>query len=269
MELSQEDPFAQFWPVQDPVQRAVSAAQTYRAKHPHSGQIEEKRLQTNLLSSQPAAFYLFAPLQDYPALLCNLIRQCLGLEGDVQNPQLFFEFRPGTDLSGDRSAFDVAIFFQQNGQPAFWGLEVKYTEDLTENGQPYGSPGTNNYEAYKSLAEPPEGGPFRRAYDDLIHKKEINQLLRNELLAQEMLQTGEVAATYTGLLHHPEDPAALELGEQFKAELKRPEAFIQLNYSDWIGTVQQQDLNASLRTWASLAWVRYASTELSEHWYAR
>jgi len=107
--------------------------------HHHSGPdrrvIERRRLFSNLLSSQPLAFNLFAHLKLDTALATRAFSALT--EGRIANvTAVEFEFSPGRGddrYTGDNSAFDVYIKFDTPaGLPGFAGVEVKYHENLED-----------------------------------------------------------------------------------------------------------------------------------------
>lgn len=97
--------------------------------------IEETRLRTNLLSSQPLCFNLFGELklnsdkalQFFNVLYDNYFKSIDNIE---------FEYNPArrdSRLTGDRSAFDVFVEYTSiAGNKGFIGIEVKYSETLNE-----------------------------------------------------------------------------------------------------------------------------------------
>ena len=97
--------------------------------------IEEIRLRTNLLSSQPLCFNLFGELklnsdkalQFFNILYDNYFKSIDNIE---------FEYNPArhdSRLTGDRSAFDVFVEYTSIvGNKGFIGIEVKYSETLNE-----------------------------------------------------------------------------------------------------------------------------------------
>lgn len=97
--------------------------------------IEETRLRSNLLSSQPLCFNLFGELklnlkkalQFFNTLYDNYFKSINKIE---------FEYNPARRdprLTGDRSAFDVFVEYTSVfGKKGFIGIEVKYSETLNE-----------------------------------------------------------------------------------------------------------------------------------------
>ena len=97
--------------------------------------IEETRLRTNLLSSQPLCFNLFGELKlnsDKALQFFNILYDNYFKSID----KIEFEYNPaGRDprLTGDRSAFDVFVEYTSiAGNKGFIGIEVKYSETLNE-----------------------------------------------------------------------------------------------------------------------------------------
>lgn len=97
--------------------------------------IEETRLRSNLLSSQPLCFNLFGELklnlnkalEFFNTLYDNYFKSIDKIE---------FEYNPARRdprLTGDRSAFDVFLEYTSvAGNKGFIGIEVKYSETLNE-----------------------------------------------------------------------------------------------------------------------------------------
>ena len=97
--------------------------------------IQEERLWTNLLSSQPLAFNLFAELQADLALATRVLTR-LWPARVSEVTRIRFEYSPGhgdITYTHDHTAFDV--FFEvvaPTGGRSFIGLEVKYHEALDD-----------------------------------------------------------------------------------------------------------------------------------------
>ncbi|MDE5886501.1 MAG: hypothetical protein K2H46_02815 [Muribaculaceae bacterium] len=97
--------------------------------------IEETRLRTNLLSSQPLCFNLFGELKlnsDKALQFFNILYDYYFKSID----NIEFEYNPArrdSRLTGDRSAFDVFVEYTSiAGNKGFIGIEVKYSETLNE-----------------------------------------------------------------------------------------------------------------------------------------
>ena len=97
--------------------------------------IEETRLRTNLLSSQPLCFNLFGELKlnsDKALQFFNILYDHYFKSID----NIEFEYNPArrdSRLTGDRSAFDVFVEYTSiAGNKGFIGIEIKYSETLNE-----------------------------------------------------------------------------------------------------------------------------------------
>src|SRR3546814_130874 len=97
--------------------------------------IDEKRLWSNLLSSQPLCFNLFGGMK-LDAKKADLFFQGLFPELVASVDGLFFEHSPGRGnpaFTEDNTAFDVFVTCTtSNGQKGFIAIEVKYSETMTE-----------------------------------------------------------------------------------------------------------------------------------------
>ena len=94
--------------------------------------IDQRRLFSNLLSSMPLAFNLFAPLRLDLDLAARVIRSLIPDIDLARVLELKFEHSPGrdlTELTGDRTAFDVAIVYERaDGETGLIAIEQKYSE---------------------------------------------------------------------------------------------------------------------------------------------
>ncbi len=94
----------------------------------------EPRIFNDLLSSQPLCFNLFAELQADR----NLASRVLGeLEGapDLCVDGIEFEHSPGRgdpSFTGDHSAFDIFVTYHRGANVGFFGVEVKYAENMAQ-----------------------------------------------------------------------------------------------------------------------------------------
>ena len=155
--------------------------------------IEETRLRSNLLSSQPLCFNLFGELK----LNLNKALQFFNILYDnyfKSIDKIEFEYNPArrdSRLTGDRSAFDVFVEYTSfAGRKGFIGIEVKYSETLNEgantvenilNKQFCNEPRTRR-DRYHELSE----GLFAEtSYEELEHLPAF-QIWRDHLLAVSM-----------------------------------------------------------------------------------
>ena len=151
--------------------------------------IDQQRLYGNLLSSMPLAFNAFAPLAFDKALAAKVMRSLLPGRDIIAVRHVWFEHSPGRRdiaLTGDRSAFDVAVLYTRgDGTTGFVGIEVKYSEGMTEPAPP-----TLN-ERYETLA--PASRLFKEPMHTALRVNPLQQVFREHLLAQAMLMRGDVA----------------------------------------------------------------------------
>jgi hypothetical protein len=147
-------------------------------QHKEKGaKISKTRLYTNLLSSQPLAFNLFAELSlDYDLATTFFKRQFENRIKRVTN--IIFEHSDGRgdcEYTCDHSAFDVFIEYQNEvGQNGFIGIEVKYSESLKDDPATY-------KERYAELTIKSE--LFKADSIELLKKKPLEQIWRDHLLS--------------------------------------------------------------------------------------
>jgi len=139
--------------------------------------IQPGRMYANLLSSQPMAFNLFAPLQRDLDLATSVISAML--PGRCQRvTRVAFEWSPGRQdptYTGDSSAFDVCIWFDTpKGEPGFVGIEVKYHENL-------GQKADRHRPRYDQIAD--AMGCFAPESRQRLRQKPLQQIWRDHLLA--------------------------------------------------------------------------------------
>lgn len=102
--------------------------------------INSDRLYNNLLSSQPMAFNLFAPLRSmlekYPEIATSVIKSAFDIYPIHKVTDVDLEFIPDNYMSlvGDKSAMDAIIrFIDVDGRECFIAIETKYSENLGVN----------------------------------------------------------------------------------------------------------------------------------------
>jgi hypothetical protein len=99
--------------------------------------IGEPRIWNNLLSSQPLCFNLFGELHYNLDLATKYFRVLFPNRIETVK-SIKFEYSAGrgnADYTGDHSAFDVFIEYTNVGKNGFIGIEVKYSESLSEETQ--------------------------------------------------------------------------------------------------------------------------------------
>ncbi|HNQ68395.1 MAG TPA: hypothetical protein PKN32_08445 [Bacteroidales bacterium] len=139
--------------------------------------ILKTRLYTNLLSSQPLAFNLFAELS------LNLDLATEFLNGQFPNriksvQKIIFEHSDGRgdcSYTCDHSAFDVFIeYISYTGHIGFIGIEVKYAESLNDAPAKYKT-------RYAELTN--DSGLFKQNSIQYLKEKPLEQIWRDHLLS--------------------------------------------------------------------------------------
>ena len=145
--------------------------------------INEERLWTNLLSSQPLTFNLFGPLRLDLALASRALRL---LCPDLQRASVravWFEHSPGRGASrytGDHTAFDVLLGYDTpQGRTGFVAVEVKYAEACHE-------PAPELKARYDQIA--PASGLFVEPLAPALRRNPCQQFFRQHCLAHTMHQ---------------------------------------------------------------------------------
>ncbi|PKH38462.1 hypothetical protein SAMN05192575_1174 [Nocardioides alpinus] len=158
---------------------------------------DETRLRNNLLSSMPMCFNLFGEVDGDPGRLTAIGAALFGTT--AHGDRIEFEWSPGrTDPSytGDRTAFDVALFF---GDPAIGGqtvvgVETKYHEHAVKEKAP---DATTRMPRYREITERAiaERNVFKPDWESRIVGTALQQIWRDHLLLLALLQhpSGEFA----------------------------------------------------------------------------
>lgn len=179
--------------------------------------IDRQRLYSNLLSSMPLAFNLFAPLRFDLALAAKVMRAIAPTIDIAAVRHVWFEHSPGrreADLTGDRTAFDVAVVYERSdGAAGLIGIEVKYSESLAEPAPAELNP------RYDELAQ--ASGLFKEPMHAALRVNPLQQLFREHLLAQATMMRGDWAETHFMLLaprHNANVQQGADLYRRFLAQ---------------------------------------------------
>lgn len=216
------------------------------------GMIEEDRLFNNLLSSQPLCFNFFSELSLNKFVGLKWLQNYYHKVSELVN--IHFEYAPPENYTTDNTAFDVAFEVREGEKSGIIGWECKYTDDFSK--LEYDRP------AYKKLYS--NCNTFNADYNALKQSK-FNQLFREQLVAEGLLQHNKYEFVYTGLFCHHNDSHAINTASEFK-EMLNPEYsnFQIITYLDFIKEIQQLDISWELREWSMLLWARYCGGVLSE-----
>jgi hypothetical protein len=146
--------------------------------------IDQERLATNLLSSMPLTFNLFASLIQKPERAGNLLYALLPNFRGLSRKTLF-EHSPGRGdprYTGDYTAFDLLVrYARADGRKGFVAIEVKYSESMRE-------PEAKLRPRYDELSE--MSGLFVDHAEPALRSNPVQQLWREHLLAQSMIDNG-------------------------------------------------------------------------------
>jgi hypothetical protein len=237
-----------------------------------SGMVDESRLKYNLLSSQPLCFNFFGELmedRDFGLIVLQTWWPHL-----TKLNQVFFEFAPKTNKTDDNSAFDIAFEVEHGDKTGIIGLECKYTDSFSYKHQNskifYGDLKSRNHERYSEIFEKSRSS-FSKEYYEYVRDKTINQLFRNQLIAERIVQNPNLEYDFvkTGLFCFEGDEDALASGLKLKSMLPNPNSFQVITYSDFIVAVQKLDIDWMKREWTMKLWVRYCAMELSKEIYKK
>jgi hypothetical protein len=160
-----------------PAKRQVKAA--VAAARESGALLSRPRLWVDLLSSQPLCFNLFGPLAEDLDLATASLR--LLWPHIDQVTEIKFEWSPGRGdehYTGNRSAFDVFVAYQNATGRGFLGIEVKYHENLR------GTAATDQKQRYPKIAA--AQGVFRDDALSALQMLPLQQLWLDHLLALQL-----------------------------------------------------------------------------------
>lgn len=216
-----------------------------------AGIVQIDRLKNNLLSSQPLCFNFFGLLALDCDLALNVINKYFPEVTKVREFKFEYAPTPTKNYTNDNSAFDVAIEVEINESIGLIGIECKYTESF--------SPTEYRKPRYKELYDNSKN--FKESYEVLTSSK-YNQLFRNQIIAESLLQSGSYEFVKTALFCADDDKAAQETGKEFGQMLKQDLSVI--TFFDFIAVMQKCNLTVEQRKNTMLLWARYIGYELSQ-----
>lgn len=153
------------------------------------GMIKEDRLFGNLLSSQPLCFNFFGFLKSKPDLCFRVLHSFFPNITEFED--VLFEYAPKERYLTDNSAFDVAFRVNSSEGKGLIGFECKYTDAFSfQNSDThiyYGDTGCPNEAAYTEVFNG-SSTRFLGDYYDYVRSKKFNQLFRNQLIAEALIQ---------------------------------------------------------------------------------
>ena len=231
-----------------------------------AGKIEEGRLFNNLLSSQPLCFNFFGEL--YADHIFGLEVLKTFYDDLTKLVSVTFEYNSIDNYTRDGSAFDIAFEVEVGEKKGLIGFECKYTDTFSfkpkESEVYYGDVGNKNYETYFEIYNKSKD-KFVNDYFEYVQNKDFNQLFRNQLIGETLLQNRKYDFVRTGLFYYQNDVNADTIANKFKKMFTNPESFQLITYSDFISNLQRLDLSWEQREWTMLLWARYCGIKLSRN----
>lgn len=219
-----------------------------------SGLLEENRLFNNLLSSQPLCFNFFGELKIDTQLALLVLKQFWPEITKVK--QVIFEYSPVQNYTKDNSAFDVAFEVMSGLRKGLIGLECKYTDTF--------SPKVYDKQEYREIYTQSNRQVFKSTYEELISSK-FNQLFRNQLIAEALIQNDQFDFVHTGLFCHQQDTSAIQTANEFQRMLiNHGSAFKVITYQSYLEKLQRLDISWETRELSMLLWARYCGIQLSQ-----
>lgn len=209
--------------------------------------VDRERMHSNLLSSMPLCFNLFAPLKLDKKLARRVFNQLApGIAKDITHLQ--FEHSPGrgdaTFLS-DGTAFDAfATARAPDGAKTFIAVEVKYSESMTE-------PEARVRPRYDELSR--SSGLFAEPDDAALRKNPLQSFWRGHMLAQSMLDVGLYDRGVFVLIAPRQNRDVQRAARAYAKRLTNADgkvAFLNVELEDAIDAIRTggaQDLAAALR----------------------
>ncbi len=217
-----------------------------------AGIIEEGRLFNNLLSSQPLCFNFFGELKiDTDFALQVLLRFYSGL---TNVKRVIFEYAPNEKYTNDNSAFDVAFEVERENELGLIGFECKFTDTFSQR--------EYDKKEYREIYR--QSSIFSKEYENYTLGR-YNQLFRNQLMAEAMLQHQKYDFVFTGLFCQQEDKQAIEIGGEFREMLNGDSLFRVITYQSYIEEIQQLPLDWEKRELVMMLWARYCAIQFSDN----
>lgn len=178
--------------------------------------IDQERLWTNLLSSQPLCFNLFGGLkldQDK----ANTFFRTLFPDYVEQVEGIWFEHSPGRGdptFTADHSAFDVFVpVLTTTGESGFIAIEVKYSETMME-------PAAQMRPRYDELSA--AAGVFQDPNAQALREAPLQQLWREHLLSRAMVESGLYAQGRFVVIHPAQNTNVAAAVRAYRRHLASP-----------------------------------------------
>lgn len=217
-----------------------------------AGIIEERRLFNNLLSSQPLCFNFFGELKIDTHFALQVLQRFYPDLTRVK--RVIFEFASDENYTNDNSAFDVAFEVMCKNERGLVGFECKFTDTFSQK--------EYDKDEYREIYR--HSNNFAQEYKAFITAR-YNQLFRNQLIAEALLQNQKYDFVFTGLFCHQDDEQAIKVGKEFHEMLKSD--FQVITYQKYIEEILQLPLEWETRELIMMLWARYCATRFSDALY--
>lgn len=205
--------------------------------------MDEERLSTNLLSSMPLVFNLFAPwVGSLEQASCFLREMLPGFSGEAT--AILFEHSPGRgnpNFTGDYSAFDALVrYVDPSGRRGFVAIEVKYSESMREPIRERTAEEMAHYDALSVRT-----GLYVDAAASKLRTNPLRQLWREHMLGQSMIDNRLYDEGYLVLVSPELNCQTQQAADLYTSHLN-PAAdgkvqFVNLTLEDAIETIRLTD----------------------------
>jgi hypothetical protein len=230
---------------------ALKTAHDHNSASDKSGMIEIERLRTNLLSSQPLCFNFFGLIALDHALGLQVVNTFYPDIDAFHGVKFEYAPSPKQKYTNDNSAFDVALDVSIKGDRGIIGIECKYTESFSEIAY--------DKERYREIYN--ASSHFIWGYEELTVSR-YNQLFRNQLIAESLLQAGDYKFVKTALFCAPDDENAKKTAEEFVKGIGSD--FKTIDFMDYLSAIQRLNISIQQREESMMLWARYMAYDLSD-----
>jgi hypothetical protein len=213
------------------------------------GTFEERRLYTNLLSSQPLCVNLFGALKREPAAAARVLTAAFGIDvAAVDDIRIEWAPAPASDFLNDPTAFDTIIDYRDSDEcRGFVAVETKYTDSFS-------SDNFDDAKRTKYRDKAFEAEEFDPQLGDELFTRATSQQFRNTLLAFQWRRMSGVARGDVVVIGCADDPDPATAAELINPWIVSGDQVRVVNYETIIETAASEP---TLATWANAFRRRY------------
>ncbi len=229
--------------------------------------IKADRLFNNLLSSMPLTFNLFHPLimllESNKSQVNNIFSSLFPAYNIKEIEKIIIEFipLPISKYTNDKSAMDVAIFFEDNeGNNNIIAIEVKYTDSLGVN-----KAKENDLKSKVAI----ETGFFTKDGIDYISNG-CNQVYRNFLLTEKYRIVEKMTSSYSIVLapqQHPTTTIEIDSLKKHFSEYCPKNKLEKYSLEDFIRIISDNIPDKKYKDWINWFYDRYLDFDKVEEVY--